>query len=76
MFIDTVLRFEEPSYSIKLSCGRKGKVFKFNALKKALNSIEQATDLEFEKQPKSTEHFTQKEYPFIGNYSLEYVPGI
>lgn len=73
--LDTVLEFEEHSYSIKLSCNREGTVFKFKALKTAVNSIEKDIDLEFEKQPESTVHFSKKEYPFNGNYSLEYVPG-
>lgn len=73
--LDTVLEFEENSYSIKLAWGRKGTVFKFKALKTAVNAIEKDIDLEFEKQPESAIHFSKKEYPFNGNYSLEYVPG-
>lgn len=70
-----MLEFEEPSYSIKLSYGRKGQVFQFRSLKTALKAIEKDVALEFEKQPEGEKHFSKKEYPFTGNYSLEYVPG-
>lgn len=72
---DTVLEFEEPNYSIKLSFGRKGKVFKFITQKTAIKAKEKDETLEFEKQPESYNHFTKEEYSFKGNYSLEYVPG-
>ncbi|XP_025420336.1 uncharacterized protein LOC112690522 isoform X2 [Sipha flava] len=71
---DTVLDFEEPNYSIKLSFGRKGKVFKFKIHKTALKAKEKDETLEFEKQPESYNHFIKEEYSFKGNYSLEYVP--
>lgn len=72
---DTVLEFEEPNYSIKLSFGRKGKVFKFKTQKTALKAKEKDENLEFEKQPVSYDQFIKEEYSFRGNYSLEYVPG-
>jgi len=50
-------------------------VFQFRSLKTALKAIEKDVALEFEKQPEGEKHFSKKEYPFTGNYSLEYVPG-
>lgn len=74
-FTDTVLEFKEPSYSIKLSYGRKGKVFKFVAIKTTLKEKGKDEDLEFKEQPKNNKYFSEQEYSFKGNYSLEYVPG-
>lgn len=76
MLLDTVLEFEEPSYSIKLSYGRKDKVFRFKVLKTSHKATEiNNGELEFEKQPKSDKNLSRKIYSFDGNYSLEYVPG-
>lgn len=71
---DTVLAFEEPSYSIKLAYGHKGKVYKFKTIKTTHKAKEKNTDLEFEKQPENDKYFSKNEYSFKGNYSLEYVP--
>ncbi|XP_025202436.1 cadherin-87A-like [Melanaphis sacchari] len=71
---DTVLAFEEPSYSLKLAYGHKGKVFKFKTIKTTHKAKEKNTDLEFEKQPENDKYFSKNEYSFKGNYSLEYVP--
>ncbi|XP_027842981.2 uncharacterized protein LOC114124021 [Aphis gossypii] len=71
---DTVLAFEEPSYSLKLAYGHKGKVYKFKTIKTTHKAKEKNTDLEFEKQPVNDKYFSKNEYSFKGNYSLEYVP--
>lgn len=76
VIIDTVLAFEEPSYSLKLAYGHKGKVYKFKTIKTTHKAKEKNTDLEFEKQPVNDKYFSKNEYSFKGNYSLEYVPGI
>lgn len=79
-YIDTVLAFEEPSYSLKLSYGHIGKVFEFKTTKTTNKAKEKNTDnmvgLEFEKQPENDKYISKNEYSFKGNYSLEYVPGI
>lgn len=74
--IDTVLAFEEPSYSLKLSYGRKGNVFKFKTIKSAHKPKEKNSNLEFEKQPENDKRPIKNEFSFKGNYSLEYVPGM
>lgn len=75
---DTVLAFEEPSYSLKLSYGHTGKVFKFKTIQTTHKAKEKNADnldsLEFEKQPENDKYFSKNEYSFKGNYSLEYVP--
>ncbi|XP_026807790.1 uncharacterized protein LOC113550256 [Rhopalosiphum maidis] len=71
---DTVLAFEEPSYSLNMAYGHKGKVFKFKTIKTTHKAKEKNTDLEFEKQPENDKYFSKNEYSFRGNYSLEYVP--
>ncbi|KAL5243981.1 hypothetical protein ACI65C_011391 [Semiaphis heraclei] len=75
---DTVLAFEEPSYSLKLSYGHIGKVFEFKTTKTTNKAKEKNTDnmvgLEFEKQPENDKYISKNEYSFKGNYSLEYVP--
>lgn len=67
---DIKLEFEEPSYSIKLSYGHVGKVFQFKPLKRAVKVVDKDVYLKFEGWQESDK------YPFGGNYSLEYVPGI
>lgn len=78
--IDTVLAFEEPSYSLKLSYGHIGKVFKFKTIQTTHKAKEKNSNnsdsLEFEKEPENDNFFSKNEYSFNGNYSLEYVPGI
>lgn len=69
-FVDTILEFDEPSYSIKLSYGINGKVFKFKTFKRTLNEKEKNEISKCNNYPKNDE------YSFNGNYSLEYVPGI
>lgn len=73
---DIKLEFEEPSYSIKLSYGHIGKVFRFKPLKRAVKVVDKDVDMKFEGWPESDKRVFQTEYPFGGNYSLEYVPGI
>ncbi|XP_022177630.1 uncharacterized protein LOC111038715 [Myzus persicae] len=75
---DTVLAFEQPSYSIKLSYSHIGKVFKFKTIQTTHKAKEKNTDnsdgLEFENQPENDKYFSKNEYSFNGNYTLEYVP--
>lgn len=73
---DIKLEFEESSYSIKLSYGRKGQVFRFKPRKKAVKVVDKDVSWEFVNQPESDELVSQTKYPFGGNYSLENVPGI
>ncbi|VVC25193.1 Cadherin,Cadherin-like,Cadherin conserved site [Cinara cedri] len=65
--LDHVLEFEESNYSIKLSYGRKGKVYRFNVIAKTVT----ATGLN-EKYDNSD--LLNELYTFKGNYSLEYLP--
>lgn len=67
------LEFEDPIYSIKLSYGRRGKIFKFKLLKK---TKDYDVDLQSEKQPESVQFVSQMFFPFNGNFSLKCVPGI
>ncbi|CAI6348183.1 unnamed protein product [Macrosiphum euphorbiae] len=75
---DTVLAFEEPIYSLKLSYGHIGKVFKFKTIQTTHKAKEKNSNnldgLEFEKQPENDKYFSKNEYSFKGNYTLEYVP--
>lgn len=73
--LDTVLEFEEASYSIKFSYGRRGKVFKFVASKIKLRANEKTEQLDLNKLPESDKYFSKENFVFKGNYSLEYVPG-
>lgn len=68
-----MLEFEESSYSVKLSYGRMGVVFRFNVIAKtaaAPRLKEKHDNSEFVKT------LSNDQYTFKGNYSLEYLSGI
>lgn len=71
------MEFDEPSYSIKLSYGRKGKVFRFKSAKKSVTAVDENAELKFGTRPVENDaRVSHKVYPFGGNYSLEYVTGL
>lgn len=72
------MEFDELSYSIKLSYGRKGKVFRFKSAKKSVTAaVDENAELKFGARPVENDgRVSHKVYPFGGNYSLEYVTGL